>query len=141
MSYRLLSANGDVSSITTEEFAALTRVDPSDSVQALDQLSKLSSNEVALFELASSADGRALSVIGGITAQGGESKTLWVGGDLLPDQVSLAFQCGASAVVIDEPNWQARGEQDWLSALKPPVSVGYRSTVWSEVQGISAQRG
>lgn len=141
MSHKLLSANGDIRSVSADEFATLIPVDPSDSAVAFDQLAQLSNENIAFLEIPSSADGRAFSVIGRLVAQSADTQALWVGGDLLPDQVSLALQCGAAAVLIDESNWTARGESDWLAALKPAVSVGYRPTVWSAVQGISDLRG
>ena len=145
MSYKLLNANGEVRAVSADEKAALVSVDASDPVAAFDQLSSMSDNDdVAFVELPSSADGRAFSVVGQITAQTNESKSttnpIWIGGDLLPDQVTLAFQCGAAAVLIDDSSWNARGEDDWMAALKPPVGIGYRSTVWSGVQDISAMR-
>ena len=141
MSYKLLSGNGDVRSVSADEVAALVSVDSSDSVTAYKQLASLSDKDIALVEIPSSADGRAFSIVGGVTAQAQESKNIWIGGDLLPDQVTLAFQCGASAVLVSESNWVARGEDDWLAALKPPVEIAYRSQVWSKVEGVSALRG
>jgi len=145
MSHKLLSANGDVRSVSADEFATLTPIDPSDSVAAFEQLAELltkgTTEAIAFIEIPSSADGRAFSVIGQLAANSGATQTVWIGGDLLPDQVSLAFQCGAAAMLIDDASWEARGEDDWLSAIKPSVNVGYRPTVWSGVQGISALRG
>ena len=144
MPYKLLSANGDVRSVSADEVAALVHVDASDP-EAINQLTHINDKDVVMLQLPSSADGRAFSVVGQFTAlksaQGSDTKNVWVGGDLLPDQVTLALQCGASAVLIGESNWKTRGEDDWLAALKPSVGIGYRSTVWSEVQGISAMRG
>ena len=141
MSHKLLSSNGEVRSVTAEEVGGLISVDPSDPVAALEKLAALSEEVVALLDIPSSADGRAFSLIGSLAAQKEKMcAKIWVGGDLLPDQVTLAFQCGAAAVLVDGANWQSRGEADWLAVLKPMVGAGYRSTLWPEVSGISAMR-
>lgn len=141
MSHKLLKADGSIVDLSASELAKVILVDASDPDAALQQLAALSSNDTSLLEMSSSADGRALSVISHLIASGSpEAPALWLGGDLLPDYVSLAFQCGADAVVVSEDSWTARGETGWINALKPPVTRLYRSEVWSGVTSISSAR-
>lgn len=141
MSQKLLKSDGSIVELSAAELGKAIVVDASDPTSALQQLAELSADDTALLELPSSADGRALSVTGFIAASGSSVvPTLWVGGDILPDQVSLAFQCGADAVVVSKMNWQSRGEAGWVNSVKPPLTQLYRSEVWSAVTDISSAR-
>ncbi len=140
MSHKLLSVDGSIRDVDAQEFALLALVDASAPESALDQVASLASDQVVLLELPSSADGRAFSLLGSLTARKSVPVNVWLGGDLLPDQVSLAFQCGAQGVLVSETNWLARGERDWVASLQPPVSQLYRAEVWSQVGGIAKLR-
>jgi len=142
MSHRLLSADGSVREVTPEEIAATVSIDPADPDSALEAIMQAPTDSVVLIELPSSADGRGLSVIGHLAAsRKNPAPTTWLTGDLFPDQVSLAFQCGATGVLVSDQMWQARGESAWLNALKPAVKCAYRAQVWPTVADISQLRG
>jgi len=79
-------------------------------------------------------------VVAQLLASGDKTVQVWLGGDLLPDQVSLAFQCGIDAVLVSEENWTKRGELAWMAALNPPVKLTYRADTWSQLPSISELR-
>jgi len=140
MSHELLENTGRHRSVAATEYESLRVIDITDPVDAVAQILSLPSGSVALLELGNTADGRAFSVIGELSANGSVSCAVWVGGALIPDQVTLAFQCGADAVVLTNDSWLARGEAAWLATLEPAVSLGYRQSVWSAVGDIRQQR-
>lgn len=141
MSHRLLSKDGSVRTVTAEEIAATVLIDPSDPDAALSAIMQAPADSVVLIELPSSADGRGLSVVGHLAASGkNPAPSTWLTGDLIPDQVSLAFQCGATAVLVSDEMWQARGQSAWLNALEPAVSFAYRAQLWATVADISQLR-
>jgi len=141
MSHRLLSNDGTIRPVSVEEIAETVVVDATDPNAALNIMMQASADSILLIELPSSADGRGFSVIGHLTASGKDAApTTWLTGDLIPDQLTLAFQCGASAVLISDEMWEARGEQSWLNALNPSVKLAYRSQVWANVSDISQLR-
>ena len=137
MSHKLLKSDGSIVDLTDDELADAIVIDATDPESALKQLAGLNSTDIALLEMPSSADGRAMSLTGFVAAGGAsETPTLWLGGDVLPDQVTLALQCGADAVVVSESNWDARGETGWVNSLKPAVTQLYRPEVWPKVANI-----
>jgi len=79
-------------------------------------------------------------VLGHIAANANPHNPTWIGGDLLPDQATLAFQCGADALLVSEENWLKRGESAWQAALKPPVEIAYRNARWAAVADVSKLR-
>jgi len=129
----------------TATFAAsqlltLLLIDATDPAAALAEMQTLPSHQIIVLALPSSADGRAFSVLGHIAANANPHNPTWIGGDLLPDQATLAFQCGADALLVSEENWLKRGESAWKAALKPPVEIAYRNARWAAVADVSKLR-
>lgn len=141
MSHRLLSTDGTVRIVSSDELSKTVVVDATDPDEALSLLMQASADSTVLVELPSSADGRAFSVIGHLSANRKQNApATWVSGNLIPDQVTLAFQCGATAVLVSDEAWQTRGESAWLNSLNPAVQLAYRSEVWPTVSDISQLR-
>ena len=141
MSHKLLKSDGSIVDLAADDLNGVVVIDATDPALALTLLQSLKASDTALLNMPSSADGRALSITGFFAASVATTgPTLWIGGDLLPDQVTLALQCGADAVVVSDSNWTSRGKAGWTNALKPPVTQLYRSEVWPAVADISSAR-
>jgi len=140
MSHILLESSGEIRSVDASEYETLIKVPANEPELASASLSELDDDQIALLEIAGSADGRAFSLLAQIVAKPSQASRHWVGGDLLPDQVTPAFQCGAKGVLISDSQYQERGKASWALAISPPVTLGYRKEVWSEVQNISVLR-
>jgi len=138
MSHKVLEVNGSV--LSSEELSGISVIDSADPSAALADIDALASGQVALLKLPVSADGRAFSVLGHVKASNNTPRPIWLGGDLLPDQVTLAFQCGADAVVVSKANWEKRGETAWYAALNPLVTLGYRQSRCPQVADVSQLR-
>jgi len=82
------------------------------------------------------ADGRGFSLLAE-AINGDNQPAIMMTGALFPDQVSLAFQCGASGVLISNEDWDLRSLKSWFDAASPKVSVGYRQAPWQGVQNIA----
>ena len=85
-------------------------------------------------------DGRGFSLAAELTEGERFKRPLYACGKLIPDQLSLAFQCGFDGVVIDENGWQLYGESAWLKALKPIVDNGYLRNSWMAIDSIWEHR-
>lgn len=137
---KLLSADGVVRELSADELQASEHLDATDPAAALLAMGELNSTLPVTVTLSSSADGRSFSLLSQLRLKCPEHTQVWVAGNLLPDQITLAFQCGATAAVIDADNWARRGEVGWRHALSPNTKLGYRAQVWSEVSSIAALR-
>ncbi len=141
MSHRLLSANGTVRKIDADDMASVRLIDVTDVDAAQNELMQSSADAIVLLDMTGSADGRCFSIVGHLTAaRKTDAPTVWLKGDFIPDQVSLAYQCGISAVLVSDEMWQHRGEKAWINAQNPPVQLGYRAAVWPTVAEISQLR-
>lgn len=140
MSLKLLSIDGSVRELSLEDMADSQRLDATDPATALVAMRELNLHQPVTVTLGNSADGRSFSVLSQVRQHCAQQKDVWVTGNLLPDQITLAFQCGATAAVIDAENWERRGEFGWRNALSPATQLGYRAQVWSDVGSIPALR-
>ena len=156
MRYRLLSSNGEVHQVDEQWISKARKIgfdhDPKASDLNAGELnagenktfydadSVTTDNPVMLIEFQSFADGRAFSLAAEFRETRGNNSSLYAFGQLNPDQLTLAFQCGFSGVVVDEPRWTAYGESAWLQGLKPLVDRGYVPGRWSAVDSIWKQR-
>lgn len=94
----------------------------------------------AMIEFQSVGDGRGFSLAAELTEGERFKRPLYACGKLIPDQLSLAFQCGFDGVVIDDDGWQLYGESAWLEALKPIVDNGYLRNSWRAIDSIWERR-
>ncbi len=123
MSARLLEANGTVNAEPNElSNSAIELVVGVDTIEQLDSL-----HEVAqiVLNFTSSADGRGFSMAAALRERLGYTGKLYAGGQLIPDQLSLAFQCGFDAVIVDSEQWRRYGSESWMKGLNPDVSRSY----------------
>ena len=94
----------------------------------------------AMIEFQSVGDGRGFSLAAELTEGERFKRPLYACCKLIPDQLSLAFQCGFDGVVIDDDGWQLYGESAWLEALKPIVDNGYLRNSWRAIDSIWERR-
>ena len=94
----------------------------------------------AMIEFQSVGDGRGFSLAAELTEGERFKRPLYACGKLIPDQLSLAFQCGFDGVVIDDISWRLYGESAWLEALKPLVDNGYLRNSWRAIDSIWERR-
>lgn len=90
-------------------------------------------------EFQSSADGRGFSLLSRLR-QLFPDATIFATGELNPDQLSMALQCGFDGVVVSEPRWLQYGEAVWQAALVPVVNLSYRTTAGKAISSIWQRR-
>lgn len=142
----LLSANGETTEWDASLFDNINVVAAESPPSDLGKPSHSSPGDKAnaiLVEFASSADGRGFSVAASVRNQGCTDRLI-AAGQLIPDQVSMAFQCGYDAVLVTPEQIERYGIDAWQDALKPVVNLGYAPTksaqvksIWKERQGLS----
>jgi len=93
-----------------------------------------------LIEFVSIGDGRGFSLAAELKEHNDFTRPLYACGKLIPDQLTLAFQCGFDGVVLDQHSWELYGESAWLHALKPTVDKGYVQSKWSAIDSIWQRR-
>jgi len=137
-SKRLLSASGEV--FDWDERLACESIQL-DGNCALDQLpSGWRDAARLLVNFPFSADGRGFSLAAFFTQQNAQGQLIATG-FINPDQVSLLFQCGFDAVLIDATQIESYGWDAWVAALQPVVNLTYARTAHSATRSIWALRG
>lgn len=92
-----------------------------------------------MVEFASSADGRGFSVAASLRNKGFADRLI-ASGELLPDQVSMAFQCGYDGVLVTPEQVERYGFDAWQGALNPEVNLAYAPAKFARVKSIWKQR-
>ena len=88
----------------------------------------------------STSDGRGYSLAAEIRECHGHDRVVYASGALIPDQVSLAFQCGFSGVIVTPQQIDQYGEENWRVAQTPMIDNGYATNNWCGIGSIWAQR-
>jgi len=153
MQYRLFSDDGKVRMVDAEWVAAAEIIAISSPVSTVDDIDpqaglstkqgmveELSLTRTAMIEFTSVGDGRGFSLAAELREDNDFMRPLYACGKLIPDQLTLAFQCGFNGVVLDRDNWELYGESAWLRALTPTVSKGYMQGKWSAIDSIWQRR-
>ena len=123
MHKRQLEADGTVKMATIEHSgAAIELVVGTDTIESVKSLVNI---KQIVVKFTSSADGRGFSMAAAIRDGRGYNGKLIAGGQLIPDQLSLAFQCGFDAVIVENGLWSGYGEDAWMRALNPNVNRSY----------------
>jgi len=139
MRHRLLEANGTIDYANSEVLASATEVIVgTDTIENLKSLYKIAQIVVTF---TSSADGRGFSIAAALRERRGYEGKLFAGGQLIPDQLSLAFQCGFDAVIVDSAQWSRYGKASWVNGLNPDISRSYMQSHWSDIESIWRCRG
>ena len=140
----LLSRQAGIIAWDPENFANVEVLD-TDSVPADLAVQPPSPNAVnslpdaVLVEFITSADGRGFSLAAALRARG-DVRYLIASGALIPDQVSMALQCGFDAVLITAKQIDNYGFEAWESALTPSVKLSYPATQHNHVESIWLKR-
>lgn len=138
MSARLLEANGTVNAEPNElSNTAVELVVGADTIEQLESLHEITQ---IILKFNSSADGRGFSMAAALRETRGYKGKLYAGGQLIPDQLSLAFQCGFDAVIVDTEQWSRYGSESWMKGLNPDVSQGYLQSHMGDFESIWEQR-
>ena len=152
MRYRLLSSDGSVSQVDADWVSAAENVTIKSVIEMHDlpatQDSEAPEGETpgrrgadnAIIEFQSVGDGRGFSLAAELKEDNRFERPLYASGKLIPDQLSLAFQCGFDGVVLDEDSWAQYGESAWLLALTPVVDKGYLQSRWTAIDSIWRRR-
>lgn len=126
MCNRLLEANGKVKIATIEHsVSTLELVVGADTIESVKSLLNI---KQIVVKFKSSADGRGFSMAAAIRDGRGYNGRLIAGGQLNPDQLSLAFQCGFDAVIVENTQWSRYGKDAWMKAMNPNVNRSYLQT-------------
>ncbi len=139
---KLLNQNGDISDIVSDRFNSalklagdsLNEADTKQLLQSLDETTEI------IIEFPSSADGRGFSIAATLSEQRGTGFKLFASGELNPDQLSLAFQCGFDGIIIDEAQWNRYGEESWTQAMDPVINRSYLRSHWHRLDPIWERR-
>jgi len=99
-----------------------------------------SSTKALVIAFDSGSDGRGFSMIAELRECNGYERTVYASGALIPDQVSLAFQCGFDGVIVTRQQFDLYGEESWRVALTPLVNNGYVESNWSTIESIWTRR-
>ena len=153
MRYKLLNSDGVVREVDAQWIAAAEKIAITTAIavsgesgtQGSGSDQQLSESETlragyAMIEFQSVGDGRGFSLAAELTEGERFKRPLYACGKLIPDQLSLAFQCGFDGVVIDDDGWQLYGESAWLEALQPIVDNGYLRNNWTAIDSIWERR-
>ncbi len=140
MSDRQLESDGTVTVVSHDVLkdARVFELEAGADTDAI-QKSAESFHTIAL-KFVSSADGRGFSLAAALREKKGNNSRLIALGQLNPDQVSMAFQCGFDAVMIDAAQWDRYGEDAWVSTLDPIVNRSYMRSRWEQLDSIWASR-
>ena len=160
MPSRLLSSTGAVSQVDETWLSVATTLSVEQSIDAAESINAAkninaaessdtdSSNDVhclrdaefLLIEFQSSSDGRGFSVAAEFREKENFKKSVFASGNLLPDQLTLLFQCGFDGAIVDEQSWLHYGESAWMQALEPIVDHEYLPTRWQAIGSIWQRR-
>ena len=149
--HKLLNSDGDISDITSDWLATATVIHtdtpldiPQQDVFARSNTDRSntdhSNTEKVVIEFGSASDGRGFSLIAGFRECNSFNQVVYASGALIPDQVSLAFQCGFDGIIITQRQIDLYGEKSWCNALTPLVDNGYVKSNWGRIDSIWAQR-
>jgi len=135
---RLLEVNGTVKTVTdTLLRSCIELVVGEDTIVSDNSLHEF---EQVLINFPSSADGRGFSMAAALRETQAYGGKLFAGGQLMPDQVTLAFQCGFDAVIVNKDQWSRYGKDAWMNVMKPHVSQSYVRSHWCSLDSIWERR-
>ena len=153
MRYKLLNSDGSVREVDAQWIAAAENIAITTAIAVSGESGTQGSGAdqqpsesetlcagYAMIEFQSVGDGRGFSLAAELTEGERFKRPLYACGKLIPDQLSLAFQCGFDGVVIDDISWRLYGESAWLEALKPLVDNGYLRNSWRAIDSIWERR-
>jgi len=138
MLYRMLESNGSVNVTEDKPFNPANELVVDTDTEEF-SLTVNETEEIVLQFLAS-ADGRGFSVAASLRERLGYDGKLFAVGQLIPDQLSLAFQCGFDAVIVDNTQWNHYGKNAWMNALNPHINRTYIRSHWQHLDSIWEHR-
>lgn len=100
--------------------------------------------DTVIVNFLSTADGRGFSVSAHLQDRAYQGSIL-AAGQLIPDQLSMAFQCGFAGALVHQDLIDRHGQEAWHSAITPTVRLGYmpsrtpgiQSTWLARFQGVA----
>jgi len=138
MQHRLLNSNGAIDYANSEVLESATEMivgtDTIENLKALHRIAQI------VVRFPSSADGRGFSMAAALRERLGYEGKVFARGQLIPDQLSLAFQCGFDAVIVDSAQWSCYGKASWVKGLNPDISRSYMQSHWSDIESIWRRR-
>ena len=109
---RQIFKNGEVVELIAQEISGIIRIPadaPINDIQAAPF-----AHDVVMLEFASSADGRGFSLAKMLKRTLPPTTQMVATGAIIPDLLTLAWQCGFDSAIISEELWQRCGPDSWL---------------------------
>ena len=138
MCNRLLEANGAIKTVTHPLSSSVIELVAGE--DTIEGLKSLHDKKQILIKFASSADGRGFSMAAALRETHEFGGKLFASGQLIPDQITLAFQCGFDAVIVNTEQWNRYGKEAWMNAMNPHVNQRYLRSHSSGLDSIWERR-